>query len=167
MIVAIDVHYKQEEAKIVAVLFDDWTDSEARNFLIKYMPIAADYEPGAFYKRELPCLLHILEEIDLSNVNCIVVDGYVYLDDQMKKGLGAYLYDALSLPLPVIGLAKNSFRKSKEYSREVFRGSSVKPFYVTAVGVPLGEAVDCIQRMHGDFRVPTLLQQLDTKTKEP
>ena len=167
MIIAIDVHYKHDEAKIVAVRFDHWTDSEARDFLIKYMPIVAEYEPGAFYKRELPCILHILEEVDLRTVSCIVVDGYVYLDDEMKKGLGAYLYEALSSPVPIIGLAKNSFRKSRKYSRELIRGSSIKPLYVTVVGLPLDEAVDCIRQMHGDFRVPTLLQQMDTKTKEP
>ncbi|MEL7146525.1 MAG: endonuclease V [Bacteroidota bacterium] len=167
MIVAIDVHYRKETAKIVAVLFNHWTDIQATDFLIKYMPIAADYEPGEFYKRELPCLLHILGDINLTLVECIVVDGYVFLDDDLKKGLGAHLFDALQGKKPVVGLAKSSFKKCKQYSREVLRGSSSKPLYVTAVGTELDEAVDCIRQMHGDFRIPTLLQQMDSKTKEP
>lgn len=167
MLVAIDVHYRDKEAKVVAVLFNHWTDEEALRFRTCYVPVAADYEPGAFYKRELPCLLNILEEIDLKTVDGIVVDGYVYLDDQMKKGLGAHLYDELSAQIPVIGLAKSSFLKSKRHSIEVLRGSSIKPLYVTAIGMPVDTAADHIRRMHGDFRIPTLLQQLDSQTKEP
>ncbi len=38
-----------------------------------------------------------------------VIDGYVWLDDQGKKGLGARLYDALDAQIPVIGVAKTLF----------------------------------------------------------
>jgi len=40
MIVAIDVHYREEEAKAVAVIFKDWEDSEAFEFKIAYLKTA-------------------------------------------------------------------------------------------------------------------------------
>ena len=167
MKIAIDVHYRSENTKTVAVLFDKWTDSEAKQFLVKYSGEAEEYIPGEFYKRELPCLLSILEDVSYETIDCIIIDGFVYLDDQQKPGLGAYLYQKLEEKIPVIGVAKSNFLKNKKSSIELLRGESTKPLYVTAVGINLNEAAENIGNMDGNFRMPTLLQQLDTKTKEP
>ncbi len=167
MKVAIDVHYREETAKIVAVLFNEWADDKAEQFIIKYMIVTEEYIPGEFYKRELPCIVEILKELDLDAIDCIVVDGFVYLDDDFRLGLGGHLYENLTVKTPVIGVAKSNFLKNKNCSEELFRGESIKPLYITAAGIELPDAVKHIELMHGDFRMPTLLQQLDTKTKEP
>lgn len=57
MIVAVDVHYKKAYAKTVLVLFEDWLDDIYNEILEVNTFEVADYEPGFFYKRELPCLL--------------------------------------------------------------------------------------------------------------
>ena len=131
------------------------------------MKIAEEYVPGEFYKRELPCILEILEEVDLQKIDTIVVDGFVYLDDDLKPGLGAYVYKTLEEKIPVIGVAKSNFLKNKNCSVAVLRGESIKPLFVTAAGIDLSAAAMNIESMQGDFRMPTLLQQLDTQTKEP
>ncbi len=166
MKIAIDVHYRQKNAKIVAVIFEDWADEVAKQFIVKYMDVAEEYVPGQFYKRELPCILEILKQVDLKRFDCVIVDGFVYLDDQLSPGLGAHLYHQLKEKIPVIGVAKSNFLKNKKCSVEVLRGESVRPLFVTAAGMDLSKAAKAIKGMHGEFRMPALLQQLDTQTKE-
>ena len=167
MIAAFDVQYFDGFAKIVGVLFQTWNDSEPLQILEKHIRPIADYEPGQFYKRELPCILGLLEEIDTTQLECIVVDGYVHLDDTGKPGLGHYLWKALDEKLPIIGVAKNSFHQNKLLVKQVLRGESKKPLYVTAVGIELNQAEDFITNMHGEFRMPTLLKIVDQRTKYP
>ncbi len=95
----------------------------------------------------------------------IVVDGYVILNDEGKHGLGGYLYESLSQKIPIIGVAKRSFINNKKHVREVFRGDSKNPLYISSIGIDVDEAVKCIQEMHGQFRMPDLLRIMDQQTK--
>jgi deoxyribonuclease V len=165
MILAIDVFYEENRAKIVGLLFNDWTDPKYAQKIEKYRENIAEYEPGAFYKRELPCIMDILQDIDTTQLKYIVVDGYVYLDDNGKYGLGRHLYDAISQRIPVIGVAKTAFLSSKKYVAEVLRGTSQKPLYITAIGTDLETAAEQVKSMHGEYRFPTLLKELDVYTK--
>jgi deoxyribonuclease V len=60
----------------------------------------------------------------------------------------------------VIGVTKSCFCGIGE-RYAVFRGSSRRPLYVTAVGMDLEKAKDCILRMHGNFRIPSILKLAD------
>ncbi|MGL4584563.1 MAG: endonuclease V [Flavobacterium sp.] len=165
MKLAIDVFYYEQQAKIVGVLFEEATDAIPKEIVIKVIPCTAEYEPGSFYKRELPCILSLLEKIDLSTLDCIIVDGYVYLDSDKKKGLGGHLYDSLEGKLPIMGIAKSYFFRDSALVSEVLRGESIKPLYVSAIGIDLDVATDFVLRMDGKYRMPTLLQIMDTETK--
>jgi deoxyribonuclease V len=167
MILAIDVHYKENTAKAVGALFQNWNDAVALNHVIKYIDAVEDYVPGAFYKRELPCILEIVKQVDLQTISYIVVDGFVVLDDTGKPGLGAYVYESIQSQVPVIGVAKSNFHQNHQHVISVLRGESLNPLYVTAVGTDLQQAADNIKSMHGDFRLPTVLKELDRITKEP
>jgi deoxyribonuclease V len=166
MIIAIDVHYRETEAKIVAVAYENWTDSVPNQTYIAFKKDIEDYEPGAFFKRELPCIIEIMTQMDVSTVDFIVVDGYVFLNDEGKKGLGYYVYEHFNEKIPVIGVAKTRFFENDKWVRPILRGSSQNPLYVTSIGVDLDEAASFIATMNGDFRMPTLLKLLDTITKE-
>ncbi len=166
MYIAIDVHYREKIAKVVSIEFDQWEDKEPTKINIIDIEGVADYEPGAFYKRELPCILKILKESDLTKVKAIIVDGYVILNDDKKAGLGMYLYNELGKKIPVIGVAKTSFHNNKKYVEAVFRGESKKPIYITSIGTDLVAAAKDIKGMHGDFRMPTLFTILDRNTKD-
>jgi deoxyribonuclease V len=166
MIVAIDVHYRETEAKIVAVTFENWMDSVPHQTYIAFKKDIEDYEPGAFFKRELPCIIEIMAQTDVSTINFIVVDGYVFLNDEGKKGLGYYVYEHFNKKIPVIGAAKTRFFENDKWVRPILRGSSQNPLYITSIGVGLDDAASFIASMNGDFRMPTLLKLLDTMTKE-
>jgi deoxyribonuclease V len=127
MILAIDVHYREEGAKIVCAVLHQWHNPAANHHLVKYLSAVHDYVPGEFYKRELPCLLEILKEIDLCNVAFIIVDGFVVLDNDGEPGLGTYLYNALEPKVPVIGVAKNSFHQHSALVVPICRGNSKHP----------------------------------------
>ena len=118
-----------------------------------------DYQPGEFYRRELPCIQAVLEKLK-QPPTCIVVDGYVWLDGNHRPGLGGHLYKALDHEVPVIGVAKNPF-KDTDHAKELRRGKSNRPLYITAVGVPIAQAVDSIGTMHGPHRLPTILRLAD------
>jgi deoxyribonuclease V len=166
MIVAIDVHYKENTAKAVGALIQSWGDAAAFQHIIRYIGSVEEYEPGAFYKRELPCIMDVLSQIDLSGVSYIVVDGFVVLDDLDKPGLGAYVYESLHPKIPVIGVAKSNFHQNLKNVIPVLRGESNNPLYVTAVGVDLQQAAGFVKSMHGEFRLPTVLKEMDRITKE-
>jgi deoxyribonuclease V len=159
MILAVDVKYSENGATVAGVVFAEWRAKAPEMVVTSLVEVPAEYEPGQFYKRELPCILRLIDEHEL-HPQCIVVDGFVYLDGHSRAGLGKQLYDALSGKVPVIGVAKKPFRGiGQEY--EVYRGASKKPLYVTAVGIDLNRAKESIRSMHGNYRQPTLLKKAD------
>jgi len=165
MILAFDTYYYNGKAKTIAVSFNDWEDDEPTKIYTDIIEGVADYQPGSFYKRELPCILSLLKQVNLETVDLIIVDGYVILEEK-HLGLGGYLYQALEGKIPVVGIAKSEFVSKTSVFKKVFRGESKKPLYVTSIGVDTAAICNAIQRMHGNYRMPTLLQIVDTKTKE-
>jgi deoxyribonuclease V len=167
MIAAFDAWYDQQKARTACVLFHDWTDEQPAQVISDVIDAPADYEPGAFYKRELPCILHLLDQLALTETDLIIIDGYVVLNDQGALGLGGRLYELLDPKIPVIGVAKTHFAGNDLLTRPVFRGQSEKPLYVSAVGIDLDVASSCVEKMAGPYRVPTLLKFLDQVSKQP
>lgn len=159
MIAVLDAAYRNNGATAACVLFENWSDSAPAGEIICETGEAAPYEPGKFYLRELPCLLAVLQRAG-SLPGVIIVDGYVWLRDESDPGLGGHLYTALERKAAVIGVAKTRFRGAST-ARGIVRGASAAPLFITAAGIPLAEAADCIQRMHGRFRIPTLIRRAD------
>ena len=75
---AVDVHYRTEGARAAGVIFSDWDAPEVDRVVTAEVSEFADYQPGEFYRRELPPILALLEKVDPSPAY-VVVDGYVYL----------------------------------------------------------------------------------------
>jgi deoxyribonuclease V len=154
----VDVDYRNNHAIAACVLFEKWTDaSSAGELTVRVEPIA-DYVSGEFYRRELPCILAVVKKVN-TPPDAIVIDGYVWLEKQTKKGLGAHLFGALDAKIPVIGVAKTRFKTAE--AAEVCRGRSSNPLFVTAIGMELDVAAEHIRSMHGPYRVPTLLKRVD------
>ncbi|MDP3276638.1 MAG: endonuclease V [Deltaproteobacteria bacterium] len=163
--VVLDVDYREgapqrAHAVIAAVYFKSWQDSASAHDVISRHPEVADYEPGAFFKRELPCLLTALAQAPVPLAG-VVIDGYVWLGENIA-GLGERLWRALGASVPVIGVAKTAFVGTESVRHEVVRGQSHKPLYVTAAGCDAKTAADSIASMHGDFRIPTLIKRADS-----
>lgn len=165
MILAVDVYYKENTAKTVGFLFSE-QDLVPHKTYITYNQNIEDYMPGKFYKRELPCILSILEEVNIEKVTLIIIDGHIYIDNNKNYGLGGFLYEKLNCKIPVIGVAKNSFLNNNKTVQEVYRGKSLKPLYVSSIGLDLGYAASLIKNMPGKYRIPDILKNLDTQTKE-
>lgn len=160
MNLALDVHYRNETAHAVGVLFE-WGDTEPQTVIRKTIHPIQPYQSGEFYKRELPCLMAIIETIQLQDLETIIVDGCVYVDNERKRGLGAYLYEATGEMCPVIGVAKNFLKGTEEVQSPVKRGKSDKPLWISSIGTPLNDARSKIEQMKGDYRFPTILKTLD------
>lgn len=157
MIAAFDVHYLEGGcASAAAVLFLDYRDAEPAATFTQFIPGAAEYIPGEFYRRELPCILTLLQQIKEAPDE-IVVDGYVMLGN--RPGLGQHLFKSLDGNIPVVGVAKSMFEGSS--AAEVFRGESIHPLYVTSAGVDLQKASERIRTMYGAHRIPALLKRVD------
>jgi deoxyribonuclease V len=166
MILALDTYYQNDKAKTVCIRFHHWTDDQPADVLTEELDSVEEYQPGAFYKRELPCILSILKKTDVQDTEAIIIDGYVLLDDTGKHGLGGYLYEALNRKIPVIGVAKTNFANNTLHKKEVYRGDSQRPLYITTLGIPPDTACNYIRSMHGAYRIPTLLKTLDTLTRQ-
>lgn len=166
MIFAFDTYYAGNTAKTVCIGFEHWQSTDF-SFCKIYTSIVPDeYFSGEFYKRELPGMLALIGEMAVNEQDIIIVDGFVVLDDEGKPGLGWRFYEALGRKIPVVGIAKSNFATVVRLKREVIRGDSKKPLYVTAAGVDLEFASEQVRQMGGDFRIPDLLKKLDLLTKE-
>lgn len=166
MILAFDTHYISNKAKTVCLAFESWAKTETFEVYTETLDGVEDYISGEFYKRELPCILSLLKKIKLELLEAIIVDGFVYLDDFERLGLGGRLYESLESKVPVIGVAKTNFASIEKNKRALIRGKSKNPLYITAIGIDLDTATELIQQMGGENRIPTALKKLDTLTKE-
>jgi deoxyribonuclease V len=166
MILAFDTYYFDNKAKTVCIVFEYWTDQEIYKVYAEVLETTQGYIPGEFYRRELPCIMSLLQRIGEKDIEALVIDGFVYLDDHGKLGLGGHLYGQLGGAIPVIGVAKTDFVTNKKNRREVWRGKSKRPLYVSAMGVDVDQAAENIKCMAGNFRMPTLLKKLDRLTKQ-
>ncbi|WKB53452.1 endonuclease V [Eleftheria terrae] len=164
MMMAVDVDYREPGAVVAGVSFEHWEDAVPLHEHVASLAEVAPYEPGAFYKRELPCLLALLRQAgELPQL--LLVDGYVHLGAEQRDGLGIHLWRALHGRVPVIGVAKTAFAGTPAEAA-LLRGDSARPLFISAAGIALAEARECVARMHGRHRLPTLLKRVDRLCRE-
>ncbi|MEA5477119.1 endonuclease V [Pseudanabaena galeata UHCC 0370] len=159
MIFAVDVDYREGKAVAAGIAFNDWADHVPANTFIAQTDQVEEYQPGEFYKRELPIILLLLAQLP-QLPQMIVIDGYVYLDRYQKAGLGIHLYNSLDKKVAIIGVAKSRFQDIPSET-EVLRSDSNRPLFVTAIGIDESEARGYIKKMHGNHRLPTILKAVD------
>ena len=155
--VAVDVHYRSlGGARAAAVVAAEATFARVLAERTAVVPEVEAYRPGEFYQRELPPLRAVLE--GLAGLGLLVVDGYADLDPGGRPGLGAHAHREFAVP--VIGVAKSAFRTAT-HALPVLRGTSARPLFVTAAGMPRAEAAELVRLMAGRFRVPDALRRAD------
>jgi deoxyribonuclease V len=159
MIACLDVDYRDDAGFAGCVMFPAWTAERPSSETVVRVEAVEPYRPGQFYRRELPCLMAVLGAVD-PQPEVVVIDGYVWLGDEDDPGLGAHLHRAIGGRAAVVGVAKTKFLRSR-VAREVLRGSSRSPLYVTATGMDPDEAASHVREMHGPYRIPTLLKRVD------
>ena len=158
---AVDVHYPVPGgARAAAVLAADASFSLVVDERVVAVDQVLPYQPGAFYLRELPPLRAVLAGAD--GLKLVVVDGYADLDPHGRPGLGARLHAELGIP--VIGVAKSAYRTAT-HAIPVRRGSSSRPVFVTAAGLPGADAADLVRDMSGRFRLPDALRRADVLSR--
>lgn len=165
MIAILDAAYSDTASAAACVTVEDWSGASALAEFTHRAGPAADYQPGEFHKREMPLLLAVLAMLP-RQPEVIVIDGYVWLGAEDRKGLGAHLFEALDGASGVVGIAKTKFHGASYWAAEVRRGGSDSPLYVTSAGVDAGEAAAAVKRMHGDHRIPTLVAMADRLARE-
>ena len=154
---AADVHYlRPGGARAAAVVAADAAFAQVLAERTAVVPEVAPYRPGEFYRRELPPLRAVLDGI--AGLGLLVVDGYADLDPGGRPGLGARAHAAFGIP--VIGVAKSAFATAT-HAIPVLRGTSARPVFVTAAGMPRTEAAELVRHMAGRFRVPDALRRAD------
>ena len=182
--IAIDAYYNNGICHVVGGIFENWTDEHVLKFIYADVKVDSDYIPGEFYKREMPGILKLLEQVDLNEFDYIIVDGYVYLkntDGSSKDGLGMRLSRALGEKYPsskfqVVGIAKSLYGEDKEAYCRCFRGKSKNPLYITTSterilsleqdDPTLQDMITFIFCMSGDNRIPTIIKEVDSETKK-
>jgi deoxyribonuclease V len=154
---AVDVHYLSTGgARAAAIVAADAAFAQVLAERVAVVPKVAPYRPGEFYLRELPPLRAVLAAV--SGLGLLVVDGYADLDPGGRPGLGAYAHAEFGIP--VIGVAKSRFGTAA-HAEPVLRGTSVRPLFVTAAGMPRADAADLVRRMAGRYRLPDALRRVD------
>jgi deoxyribonuclease V len=155
--VAADVHYRSlGGARAAAVVAAEATFARVLGERTAVVPEVKTYRPGEFYQRELPPLRAVLK--GLAGLGLLVIDGYADLDPAGRPGLGAHAHREFAVP--VIGVAKSAFRTAT-HAIPVLRGTSARPLFVTAAGMPQADAAELVRLMTGRFRVPDALRRAD------
>jgi deoxyribonuclease V len=162
IIACLDVDYREAGARAACVVIDSWTAAKPVAAYTRDIEDIQPYEPGNFYRRELPCLLSVLQFLP-ERPDVVVVDGYVWLSSTNRPGLGAHLHAALDRGPIVVGVAKTAFVGvgSSAIVVAVERGISKNPLYVTSVGIDPEVAASWIRSMAGRSRIPDILQTAD------
>jgi deoxyribonuclease V len=163
MIACVDVDYRADHAIAACIVFDSWTSAASAHEYVARIADVAEYVPGEFYRRELPCLLQVLDQVP-QPLEAVIVDGYVWLSSTAAPGLGFHLYEAFRPATPIIGVAKTAYRGS-DFAVPVLRGTSTRPLWVTAVGIDAHLAASSVQSMHGSYRMPTHLKRVDQRCR--
>jgi deoxyribonuclease V len=155
----VDVHYRGPGGVAACVVARRWTDATSFEEHVAAAATVRPYRAGAFFERELPCVVQVLSLVR-TRLAAVVVDGYVDLDERGTPGLGAHLHAHLGGETAVVGVAKTAYR-SGTFAARVLRGASKRPLFVTARGISLAAAAWLVGTMHGDYRIPTLLARVD------
>ena len=132
MILAVDVHYDDptDTAQAAGVVFARWDDTKPMYSVTRIHRGLERYEPGLFFKRELPCILPLVHQAArMYEIDTIVIDGFVDLDEG-RPGFGRHLFVALEEKVTVVGVAKSAFDGALPLP--VVRGRSSKPLWVTS-----------------------------------
>ena len=163
-LLAVDVAYDEASARAAGVVFAAWTDEAPLDEVVVTVDDIPRYEPGAFFKRELPCVRAVFEAARAQGhaIDVVVVDAYVDLAPARdhaaaRPGLGRRVHEALGVA--VVGVAKTRFHGAAAV--EVLRGASSAPLFVTAAGLDVDAAARAVGSMHGPHRTPTLLARVD------
>ncbi|MCD5309935.1 endonuclease V [Kineosporia babensis] len=144
-------------ARAALVLSDSPEFARLTDTRVSTLDDVAPYEPGQFYKRELPAVRAVLTELtELPRL--LVVDGFVDLDPEGTPGLGRYVHREFGFT--VVGVAKTAFRTAK-HALEVHRGASSRPLYVTSAGMPPEDAAALVKKLSGPHRIPFALKAVD------
>jgi deoxyribonuclease V len=160
-IALLDAQYDDatHRGRVACVVADNWLAVDSASEHVLEIEDVKAYRPGHFFERELPGLLQILALVT-APFETLIIDGYVYLDEQGRPGLGAHLHETLERKIPVVGIAKRPYRGSA-FAERVLRGQSHVPLFVTARGMPAEQAADHVRAMHGPHRIPTLAKRVD------
>ena len=160
MILAVDCQYNDDKdvADVAAVLFAHWQADEISETFSYLHHGLAPYQPGQFYRRELPCILPLITQIMSAAVlDIIIVDGYVDLNEN-RPGLGRRLHNALPTDITVVGVAKNKFDNAP--AKAVLRGQSHQPVWVSSTDT-IDNYAEQVFAMHGNYRIPSMLKNVD------
>lgn len=162
IVACFDVYYYKDYARACCIVFSK-DEEEIISKYIEEIEGIEEYVSGQFYKRELPCILKVLDKVK-ENIDIIITDSFVWVDGY-KDGLGAYLYKYIDCKIPVIGVAK-SYLKGSTSCLEIYRGQSSNPLYVSAIGIDLNYSAELIKNLKGDFRIPDILKKVDKLSRK-
>jgi hypothetical protein len=88
VILCLDAAYGPVQAAAAGGVIDGWDARATKQMLVRRFESPPEiYQPGAFYKRELPLLLPLIADVD-APIGIIVIDGYVWLSPNGQPGLG-------------------------------------------------------------------------------
>lgn len=160
MLACLDVHYTGDHAHAAAVTFESWHSTSSLSQFTAALRQDAPYEPGNFFRRELPPLLAVLGRLP-EEPQTILIDGYCVLSAEGEPGLGAHLSEKVSPDTTIVGIAKNRYRDST-HAAEVLRGTSKQPLFITAINMPQQVAAKHVHDMAGTHRIPMMIKAVDT-----
>jgi deoxyribonuclease V len=113
--------------------------------------------PGEFYLRELAPPRAVPD--DLSELGLLVADGSADLNPGGRPGLGARTHAGFGIA--VIGAAHVQVPHGDQ-AEAVLRGSSGRPLFVAAAGMPRADAADLVRHLAGRYPLPDALRRADT-----
>ncbi|MCW1968987.1 MAG: endonuclease V [Anaerolineae bacterium] len=153
-----DVQYEQKIGYAAGICFQRLQSQSVDFVVTAILQPVAEYKPGEFYQRELPCLIELIKKLE-TLPKIIFIDGYVWLQND-QLALGGRLYEYLDRKVIVIGIAKSFLRIAGE-NISMYYKSSHRPIYISAAGLSLDDAMQCVKEMPYQGHLPLMMKYAD------
>ena len=152
---------------IAALLFDQFESKEIiKSYHVDLITNVAEYVSGEFYKKEMPCLQYMWNNLpqNIKNqIDTVIVDSLYDLWDG-RPGMGHHFHDWLiseGYNVEVMGIAKKKFKDNSLYITKVIRGNdSTTPLNVNGSD-KTKDYKKIVQSMAGDYRIPYMVKEVD------
>lgn len=165
MFVVIDADYDEKTRKghVAGIVVQDLLSDKVEKVVTAIVENVEDYIPGQFYRRELKSVEAIINQLDKTQIEAIVIDGYADSGTE-EHALGTFVYEEYKIP--VIGIGKNKYKRCILENLEVCRGDSQRPLFVSSKGMDNEKSKELVKNMFGEFRLPFLVKYADKMARD-
>ena len=166
MILAFNTYFYDGYSYTVCGVFEAWTSERVKFYVMSRSVLTHDGES------DISCITKCMSYIDMSCVTSIIVYGFSWISDENGNqiaGFGKKVQNEVLRKyrhnISVIGISKSAPQFEIPSCREVLRGGSMSPLYITCTETEFTTHYAFhVKQMYGEKRMPDILKNVILKS---